>query len=30
VQNPTYPYILVHDRPKIDQLQREFPELVKK
>jgi peptide-methionine (S)-S-oxide reductase len=29
VQNPTYPYILVHDRPKIDRLQREFPELVK-
>jgi peptide-methionine (S)-S-oxide reductase len=30
VQNPTYPYILVHDRPKIDRLQQEFPELVKK
>ncbi len=29
VQNPNYPYILVHDRPKIDRLQREFPELVK-
>jgi peptide-methionine (S)-S-oxide reductase len=29
VQNPTYPYIVVHDRPKIDRLQREFPELVK-
>ncbi len=30
VQNPNYPYILVHDRPKIDQLQRDFPELVKR
>jgi peptide-methionine (S)-S-oxide reductase len=29
VQNPTYPYILVHDRPKIDRLQQEFPELIK-
>jgi peptide-methionine (S)-S-oxide reductase len=29
VQNPTYPYILVHDRPKINRLQQEFPELVK-
>jgi peptide-methionine (S)-S-oxide reductase len=30
LQNPTYPYIVVHDRPKIDRLQREFPELVKR
>jgi peptide-methionine (S)-S-oxide reductase len=30
VQNPTYPYILVHDRPKIERLQQEFPELVKR
>jgi peptide-methionine (S)-S-oxide reductase len=30
VQNPNYPYILVHDRPKIDRLQQEFPELVKR
>jgi peptide-methionine (S)-S-oxide reductase len=30
VQNPNYPYILVHDRPKIDRLQREFPELVQR
>ena len=30
VQNPNYPYILIHDRPKIDRLQQEFPELVKK
>ncbi len=30
VQNPNYPYVLVHDRPKIDRLQREFPELVKR
>jgi peptide-methionine (S)-S-oxide reductase len=30
VQNPTYPYILVHDQPKIDRLQREFSELVKR
>ncbi len=29
-QNPNYPYILVHDRPKVDRLQREFPELVKR
>lgn len=29
VQNPNYPYILVHDRPKIARLQQEFPELVK-
>ncbi len=30
VQNPTYPYIVVHDLPKIDRLQREFPELVQR
>jgi peptide-methionine (S)-S-oxide reductase len=30
VQNPNYPYIVVHDRPKIDRLQQEFPELVKR
>lgn len=30
VQNPKYPYVLVHDRPKIDRLQQEFPELVKR
>ncbi len=28
MHNPTYPYVLVHDQPKIDRLQREFPELV--
>jgi peptide-methionine (S)-S-oxide reductase len=28
-QNPNYPYVLIHDRPKIDRLQQEFPELVK-
>jgi peptide-methionine (S)-S-oxide reductase len=28
-QNPNYPYILMHDRPKVDRLQQEFPELVK-
>jgi peptide-methionine (S)-S-oxide reductase len=28
-QNPNYPYILVHDQPKVDRLQQEFPELVK-
>lgn len=30
VQNPTYPYIVVHDQPKVDQLEREFPELVQR
>jgi peptide-methionine (S)-S-oxide reductase len=29
-QNPNYPYILVHDRPKVDRLQQDFPELVKR
>jgi peptide-methionine (S)-S-oxide reductase len=28
--NPTYPYVVVHDLPKLDQLQQQFPELVKR
>ncbi len=28
--NPNYPYVLMHDRPKLDQLQQQFPEMVKK
>ena len=26
-KNPTYPYIVYHDKPKVDNLQRQFPEL---
>ena len=28
-RNPTYPYIVVHDLPKLDRLRQEFPKLVK-
>ena len=28
--NPTYPYVVVHDLPKLDRLQKQFPELVKR
>jgi peptide-methionine (S)-S-oxide reductase len=30
VHNPTYPYVVVHDLPKLDRLQQQFPELVKR
>ena len=26
-RNPTYPYIVVHDRPKVEHLRKEFPDL---
>jgi peptide-methionine (S)-S-oxide reductase len=26
-KNPTYPYIVYHDKPKVDNLRRQFPEL---
>jgi peptide-methionine (S)-S-oxide reductase len=26
-RNPTYPYIVYHDKPKVEQLQRQFPEI---
>ena len=26
-RNPTYPYIVIHDRPKVDNLKAQFPEL---
>jgi peptide-methionine (S)-S-oxide reductase len=26
VLNPTYPYIVIHDKPKVESLQRLFPE----
>ena len=26
-KNPTYPYIVYHDKPKVERLQREFPEI---
>ncbi len=29
IRNPTYPYIVVHDLPKLDRLRQEFPKLVK-
>jgi peptide-methionine (S)-S-oxide reductase len=29
VRNPTYPYVVVHDLPKLDRLRQEFPKLVK-
>jgi peptide-methionine (S)-S-oxide reductase len=29
-RNPNYPYILIHDRPKVKQLQQDFPELLKR
>jgi peptide-methionine (S)-S-oxide reductase len=29
-KNPTYPYIVVHDLPKIEELKRLFPELYRK
>ena len=28
-RNPTYPYIVAHDLPKLDRLRQEFPQLVK-
>jgi peptide-methionine (S)-S-oxide reductase len=28
-RNPTYPYIVIHDLPKLDRLRQEFPKLVK-
>ena len=28
-RNPTYPYIVVNDLPKLDRLRQEFPKLVK-
>ena len=30
VKNPTYPYIVVHDLPKIEELKRLFPDLYRK
>ena len=29
-RNPTYPYIVAHDLPKLDRLRQEFPKLVKR
>lgn len=29
-RNPTYPYIVYNDLPKLDQLKKDFPELLKK
>jgi peptide-methionine (S)-S-oxide reductase len=29
VRNPQYPYVVVHDRPKLDRLQQQFPNLVR-
>jgi peptide-methionine (S)-S-oxide reductase len=29
-RNPQYPYIVIHDRPKLERLQKEFPELLKR
>ncbi len=29
-RNPTYPYIVINDMPKLEHLKREFPELVKR
>ena len=29
-RNPSNPYILAHDRPKLELLDREFPELLKR
>ena len=26
-RNPTYPYIVIHDRPKVERLHKEFPDL---
>jgi peptide-methionine (S)-S-oxide reductase len=28
-RNPNYPYVVIHDRPKIDRLRQQFPELLK-
>jgi len=28
-RNPSYPYIVAYDKPKLEQLRRKFPELVK-
>jgi peptide-methionine (S)-S-oxide reductase len=30
VHNPDYPYVVVHDLPKLTQLQKQFPEMYKK
>ena len=30
VKNPTYPYIVVHDLPKVEDLKRIFPDLYRK
>ena len=29
-RNPQYPYIVIHDRPKVERLRKEFPELLKR
>lgn len=29
-RNPNYPYVVVHDLPKLDQLQKQFPNMYKK
>jgi peptide-methionine (S)-S-oxide reductase len=29
-RNPSHPYVLVHDRPKLELLERDFPELLKR
>jgi peptide-methionine (S)-S-oxide reductase len=29
VHNPDYPYVVIHDLPKLDQLRKQFPELYK-
>ncbi len=29
-RNPWHPYILAHDKPKLEELEREFPELLKR
>jgi peptide-methionine (S)-S-oxide reductase len=29
VRHPQYPYVVIHDRPKLDQLQQQFPNLVR-
>ena len=30
VKNPSYPYVVYNDLPKLDHLKKEFPELLKK
>ena len=29
-RNPTNPYVLAHDRPKLEHLAKDFPELLKR